>query len=789
MASEDKTLFRNKVVLVGTGIYGGPPPGHFGLVIGRSGNSSKGILAISGVVDADYTGEIKVMMLNLNEQDIKIQTGDRIAQIVIIPFLPLGKIKTQQQRGDKGFGSSGTQAFAVCAWVKSLLSRPLITINIEGKLIEGLLDTGADNTTFSMNRWPPDWETEPAEPVTGIGGRVEARISKHFLRWKDADGHAGLIKPLVNMGPSFSYVLFGRDLMSQMGIQLKSNVISLEKRRPGPPAAYRDDGEGPYNSITAQLTYAEDSTDKLRVVPHVSSSTDTISHSNFSQSISGNVSSTENCDYFTTENRTMEESNLGHRGTNDSSLSHQHMQNSNLWYPTMGTSSSGVLQGSCTFGAWGVDSATPHSQPYQSQTQTAANYMSSTTGDFNHIPPAAVQHLAGNPKATASGQMHVSGISIHGVSGHTGDSRQPTQNRNSLDSTMQVHQQRNTSNQPAISDNTQQHQGATSCNGNASCMFEHSGSYVPPRRSDIDRRFLLPGTQEDSTDTSNDTEWLRRNHKTTAGLQGDTGVPKHKPISQTCSNSTDEGTVSDSNSDIECYHYNDFGDIDPNRFLSQKAIERYLREQELFAGFLPHPFDTSMYRQDKQELQDLYAIRKEIENLEKSRPPLTTLPANHIGSISYIIGEVKVESKDAKILMYWPQGLEQFVLTGLERTLFLQLMRDVIKFFLIDQAYWTRMKALNKKSAEATGDTKAWTNFWRRRVSHLIDENWKNSNEKQITSSDIKRLTQGNISKEHLTQRLLEIQYLLQHIEVKIYAVPSVLERMRKKAQDLLADH
>ncbi|KAJ1204863.1 hypothetical protein NDU88_000301, partial [Pleurodeles waltl] len=59
------------------------PPEHSGLIASRSVLAHKGIQVLGGVIDADYQGEIKVILLNSGEFDSFIQIGDRIAQLVI----------------------------------------------------------------------------------------------------------------------------------------------------------------------------------------------------------------------------------------------------------------------------------------------------------------------------------------------------------------------------------------------------------------------------------------------------------------------------------------------------------------------------------------------------------------------------------------------------------------------------------------------------------------------------------------------------------------------------------
>jgi len=71
-------------VLAETGIAIGRPKGTYARIAPRSGLASKKGIAINGgVIDADYTGEIRVIMINHGKADCRIQKGDQIAQLII----------------------------------------------------------------------------------------------------------------------------------------------------------------------------------------------------------------------------------------------------------------------------------------------------------------------------------------------------------------------------------------------------------------------------------------------------------------------------------------------------------------------------------------------------------------------------------------------------------------------------------------------------------------------------------------------------------------------------------
>lgn len=112
VASETVTIDSKSRYGVGTGLHLEIPDGHVGLVWDRSGLAFKsGITCLGGVIDSNYRGEVKVCLLNTSDEPVKIERGDRIAQMVIQPVLNMeieevGEL-SDTSRGEAGFGSSG----------------------------------------------------------------------------------------------------------------------------------------------------------------------------------------------------------------------------------------------------------------------------------------------------------------------------------------------------------------------------------------------------------------------------------------------------------------------------------------------------------------------------------------------------------------------------------------------------------------------------------------------------------------------------------------------------------
>ena len=111
-ASADATVPPRGSVRVETGVRVQIPGGFFGAVRGRSGLAfHHGIVAFEGTIDPDYTGTISVMLVNWTDEAYEIKAGERVAQLVVMPFLNMIPVVENTlratERGEGGFGSTG----------------------------------------------------------------------------------------------------------------------------------------------------------------------------------------------------------------------------------------------------------------------------------------------------------------------------------------------------------------------------------------------------------------------------------------------------------------------------------------------------------------------------------------------------------------------------------------------------------------------------------------------------------------------------------------------------------
>lgn len=108
------TLSPGERALVPTGLAMALPAGYEAQVRPRSGLAAKNgvtVLNTPGTIDADYRGEVKVILINLGQEPFRIARGDRIAQMVIAPVLQASlrevDVLPETARGAGGFGSTG----------------------------------------------------------------------------------------------------------------------------------------------------------------------------------------------------------------------------------------------------------------------------------------------------------------------------------------------------------------------------------------------------------------------------------------------------------------------------------------------------------------------------------------------------------------------------------------------------------------------------------------------------------------------------------------------------------
>ena len=113
--AEPQVLRPNQRALIPTGLFLELPLGYEAQIRPRSGLAYKfGITVLNspGTIDADYRGEIKVLLINLSNENFNINDGERIAQMIISKHEQItweeASVLTDSSRGSGGYGSTGT---------------------------------------------------------------------------------------------------------------------------------------------------------------------------------------------------------------------------------------------------------------------------------------------------------------------------------------------------------------------------------------------------------------------------------------------------------------------------------------------------------------------------------------------------------------------------------------------------------------------------------------------------------------------------------------------------------
>ncbi|MCR5669664.1 MAG: dUTP diphosphatase [Butyrivibrio sp.] len=109
-------IHAHETVKVDTGLAVEIPEGYFGAIYARSGLATKQGLRPAnccGIIDSDYRGPVIVALHNDTDDIKRVKNGERIAQLIIQPFLPVNFVETDAltdtERGEGGFGSTGKE--------------------------------------------------------------------------------------------------------------------------------------------------------------------------------------------------------------------------------------------------------------------------------------------------------------------------------------------------------------------------------------------------------------------------------------------------------------------------------------------------------------------------------------------------------------------------------------------------------------------------------------------------------------------------------------------------------
>jgi dUTP pyrophosphatase len=114
-AVEEYVIPAGKSVMARTGLRVEIPTGCVGLEFPRSGLGAKGITLRNcvGVIDSGYRGEVLAALWNTTDKSFKVEKGDRVCQLVVMPFCPCtmeqAESLSESERGTDGYGSTGVR--------------------------------------------------------------------------------------------------------------------------------------------------------------------------------------------------------------------------------------------------------------------------------------------------------------------------------------------------------------------------------------------------------------------------------------------------------------------------------------------------------------------------------------------------------------------------------------------------------------------------------------------------------------------------------------------------------
>ena len=107
----------DQTVMVGTGVYLDLPRSLFAMLVPRSGLATKQGITLAnsiGIIDSDFTGEIRIALKNTSKQPFIVQDGDRVAQLIFLTYISPDLVSVQAinrdtDRSPEGFGTTGTK--------------------------------------------------------------------------------------------------------------------------------------------------------------------------------------------------------------------------------------------------------------------------------------------------------------------------------------------------------------------------------------------------------------------------------------------------------------------------------------------------------------------------------------------------------------------------------------------------------------------------------------------------------------------------------------------------------
>ncbi|TRZ09402.1 hypothetical protein HGM15179_017705 [Zosterops borbonicus] len=222
------TLQDKEITLIPTNVCGPMYSTIFligGLLLGRSSTSKQGMIMLPGVIDADFTRQVQIMVYAL-QPPVTYPKGSKIAQTVafenILAHCPLPLEPIELQREDRGFGSTGHDVF----FTLDLKNHPIRIVQLQhgSHCIQLELLCYSDVSIGNQIFWPLDWPLQtPSNHIIGVGGLRITSISTNPIRITFEDNQVIVVRPYIMTLAIKLHGLIGRDVLSQLGMVLTTD--------------------------------------------------------------------------------------------------------------------------------------------------------------------------------------------------------------------------------------------------------------------------------------------------------------------------------------------------------------------------------------------------------------------------------------------------------------------------------------------------------------------------------------------------------------------------------------
>lgn len=213
------TLNNSSIHLLPTGIFGPLGPQKSALLLGKSSNSLPGLSVFPVVMDLNFKDELKIIVWTSNPPCF-IPQGTCVAKLIPLPHDSPSIVEQYNTK----VGESGFVMTPQILWTQTISDKHptcQCTLSLQGQQITltSILDTGADITVISQDKWPSNWALmEVPMALTGIGGSSRSYQSRHLIQVTGRENHTASVRPFVLPVP---IVLWGQDVLSQWGFRIQ----------------------------------------------------------------------------------------------------------------------------------------------------------------------------------------------------------------------------------------------------------------------------------------------------------------------------------------------------------------------------------------------------------------------------------------------------------------------------------------------------------------------------------------------------------------------------------------